>query len=160
MSSHPGSTIKDAVKLAEYIRDTGYIPEQVQDYYPTPSTLSTVMYYTGIDPRTGEKVYVARNPHEKALQRALIQYSNPDHYDLVKEALTIAGRQDLIGFGPKCLIRPRKLAKEKELSAKKNSVRKKTNGTNYSADKKSVSGFGKKTSKKTNPGKGKTVKKR
>jgi len=135
MSSHPGSTIKDAVKLAEYIRDTGYIPEQVQDYYPTPSTLSTVMYYTGIDPRTGEKVYVARNPHEKALQRALIQYSNPDHYDLVKEALTIAGRQDLIGFGPKCLIRPRKLAKEKNPS-------------------------GKKTSKKTNPGKGKTVKKR
>lgn len=113
MSSHPGSTLKDAVALAEYIRDTGYIPEQVQDYYPTPSTLSTVMYYTEVDPRNGKKVYVAKNPHEKALQRALIQYSVPENYDLVKEALQKAGRQDLIGFGEKCLIRPRKLAKEK-----------------------------------------------
>ena len=114
MSSHPGSTLKDAVALAEYIRDTGYIPEQVQDYYPTPSTMSTVMYYTEIDPRDGKPVYVAKNPHEKALQRALIQYSNPENYDLVKEALQICGRQDLIGFGEKCLIRPRKLAKEKK----------------------------------------------
>ncbi len=114
MSSHPGSTLKDAVALAEYIRDTGYIPEQVQDYYPTPSTMSTVMYYTEIDPRDGKSVYVAKNPHEKALQRALIQYSNPENYDLVKEALQICGRQDLIGFGEKCLIRPRKLAKEKK----------------------------------------------
>ncbi len=113
MSSHPGSTMKDAVKLAEYIRDTGYMPEQVQDFYPTPSTMSTVMYYTGIDPRTNEPVYVVKNPHEKAMQRALIQYSNPDNYDLVKEALIIAKRQDLIGFDAKCLIRPRKLAKEK-----------------------------------------------
>ena len=113
MSSHPGSTLKDAVALAEYIRDTGYIPEQVQDYYPTPSTLSTVMYYTETDPRSGKKVYVAKNPHEKALQRALIQYSVPENYELVKEALQKAGRQDLIGFGEKCLIRPRKLAKEK-----------------------------------------------
>ena len=113
MSSHPGSTLEDAVALAEYIRDTGYIPEQVQDYYPTPSTLSTVMYYTETDPRNGKKVYVAKNPHEKALQRALIQYSVPENYELVKEALQKAGRQDLIGFGEKCLIRPRKLAKEK-----------------------------------------------
>ncbi len=113
MSSHPGSTLKDAVALAEYIRDTGYIPEQVQDYYPTPSTMSTVMYYTEIDPRDGKHIYVAKNPHEKALQRALIQYSVPENYDLVKEALQKAGRQDLIGFGEKCLIRPRKLSKEK-----------------------------------------------
>lgn len=114
MSSHPGSTLKDAVALAEYIRDTGYIPEQVQDFYPTPSTLSTVMYYTEIDPRDGKKVYVAKNPHEKALQRALIQYSVPENYELVKEALLKAGRGDLIGFGPKCLIKPRQLSKEKK----------------------------------------------
>lgn len=113
MSSHPGSTLKDAVALAEYIRETRYMPEQVQDYYPTPSTLSTVMYYTEVDPRDGKSVYVAKNPHEKALQRALIQYSNPENYDLVKEALQKCGRQDLIGFGEKCLIRPRKLSKEK-----------------------------------------------
>ena len=118
MSSHPGSTLKDAVALAEYIRDTGYIPEQVQDYYPTPSTMSTVMYYTEIDPRDGKPVYVAKNPHEKALQRALIQYSNPENYDLVKEALEKCGRKDLIGFGEKCLIRPRKLAKEKSATQK------------------------------------------
>lgn len=117
MSSHPGSTLKDAVALAEYIRDTGYIPEQVQDFYPTPSTLSTVMYYTEIDPRDGKKVYVAKNPHEKALQRALIQYSNPENYELVKEALQKCGRMDLIGFGEKCLIRPRKLSKEKNISS-------------------------------------------
>ena len=120
MSSHPGSTLKDAVALAEYIRDTGYIPEQVQDYYPTPSTMSTVMYYTETDPRDGKPVYVAKNPHEKALQRALIQYSNPENYDLVKEALEKCGRRDLIGFSEKCLIRPRKLAKEKTVSQKQN----------------------------------------
>lgn len=107
MSSHPGSTLKEAVALAEYLRDVGYMPEQVQDFYPTPSTVSTVMYYTGIDPRNGKDVYVCRNPHEKAMQRALIQYRNPGNYELVKEALIKAGRQDLIGFGPKCLIRPR-----------------------------------------------------
>ena len=87
MSSHPGSTLKEAVKLAEYCRDLGYMPEQVQDFYPTPSTLSTCMYYTGLDPRTMEPVYVPRNPHEKAMQRALIQYRNPKLYDLVAEAL-------------------------------------------------------------------------
>lgn len=109
MSSHPGSTLKEAVELAEYIRDIGYMPEQVQDFYPTPSTISTCMYYTGVDPRTMEKVYVAKNPHEKALQRALIQYRDPKNYELVVEALKIAGRKDLIGFDKKCLVPPRKL---------------------------------------------------
>ena len=107
MSSHPGSTMKEAIKLAEYIRDLGYMPEQVQDYYPTPSTLSTVMYYTGYDPRNMQKVYVERNPHRKAMQRALIQYKNPENYQLVKEALLENHREDLIGFSEKCLIPPR-----------------------------------------------------
>ena len=84
------------------------MPEQVQDFYPTPSTLSTVMYYTGIDPRNGEKVYVCRNPHEKSMQRALIQYRNPKNYELVYEALVKAGREDLIGFDRKCLIKPKR----------------------------------------------------
>lgn len=110
MSSHPGSTMKEAVELAEYLRDIGYMPEQVQDFYPTPSTISTVMYYTGIDPRDMKPVYVCKNPHEKAMQRALIQYRNPNNYDLVMEALKLAGREDLIGFDKKCLIRPRKTA--------------------------------------------------
>ena len=110
MSSHPGSTLKEAVELAEYLRDLGYMPEQVQDFYPTPSTISTTMYYTGLDPRTMKPVYVPKNPHEKAMQRALIQYRNPANYDLVYEALMKAGRQDLIGFDKKCLIRPRKMA--------------------------------------------------
>ncbi len=105
MSSHPGSTMKEAVELAEYIREMGYNPEQVQDFYPTPSTLSSVMYYTGLDPRTMEKVYVPTDPHEKAMQRALIQYRNPKNYYLVREALLKAKREDLIGSGPKCLIR-------------------------------------------------------
>ena len=109
MSSHPGSTLKEAVELAEYCRDLGYMPEQVQDFYPTPSTLSTCMYYTGVDPRTVQKVYVPKSPHEKAMQRALIQYRNPELYDLVIEALHKAGRSDLIGFGPKCLVRPRQM---------------------------------------------------
>ena len=106
MSSHPGSTLKEAIELAEYCRDLGYMPEQVQDFYPTPSTISTCMYYTGLDPRTMEPVYVPKNPHEKAMQRALIQYRDPKNYDLVKEALIKGHREDLIGFGPKCLIRP------------------------------------------------------
>lgn len=108
MSSHPGSTLKEAVELAEYLRDHNLSPEQVQDFYPTPSTISTCMYYTGLDPRTMEPVYVATNPHEKAMQRALIQYKNPKNYELVREALIKAGREDLIGFDKKCLIRPRK----------------------------------------------------
>lgn len=107
MSSHPGSTLKEAIELAEYLRDLGYMPEQVQDFYPTPSTLSTVMYYTGIDPRNGQPVYVCRNPHEKAMQRALIQYRNPANYDLVLEALKKAGRMDLVGYDAKCLLRPK-----------------------------------------------------
>ena len=113
MSSHPGSSLKEAVELAEYLRDLGYMPEQVQDFYPTPSTISTCMYYTGVDPRTMESVYVPINPHEKAMQRALIQYRNPQLYDLVEEALKKAHREDLIGFDKHCLIRPRKLAAEK-----------------------------------------------
>lgn len=106
MSSHPGCTVKDAVKLAEYVRDLGFTPEQVQDFYPTPSTLSTCMYYTGIHPLTGEKVYVPKDPHEKAIQRALMQYKNPANRVLVLEGLKLAGRMDLVGFGPKCLVRP------------------------------------------------------
>ena len=107
MSSHPGSTLREAVALAEYLRNTGHQPEQVQDFYPTPSTLTTVMYYTGLDPRTMERVYVPTDPHEKAMQRALIQYRNPKNYNLVHEALVRAGRQDLIGYARPCLIRPR-----------------------------------------------------
>ncbi len=107
MSSHPGSSLREAVELAEYVRDLGYMPEQVQDFYPTPSTISTVMYYTGLDPRTMQPVYVPTDPHEKAMQRALIQYRDPRNYPLVHEALIKAGREDLIGYGPKCLIRPR-----------------------------------------------------
>ena len=99
--------MKDAVALAEYLRDQGYNPEQVQDFYPTPSTLSTCMYYTGYDPRTMKKVYVPRSPREKAMQRALIQYRNPKNYELVAEALKLAGRTDLIGYDKKCLIRPK-----------------------------------------------------
>ncbi len=106
MSSHPGCGLQEAVELAEYLRDIGYMPEQVQDFYPTPSTVSTVMYYTGMDPRNMEPVYVCRNPHEKAMQRALIQYRNPKNYELVREALIKAGREDLIGYDKKCLIRP------------------------------------------------------
>lgn len=108
MSSHPGSDLDAAIELAEYLRDTNSRPEQVQDFYPTPGTLSTCMYYTGLDPRTMKKVYVPRSPHEKAMQRALIQYRAPQNYELVAEALKKAGRMDLIGFGPKCLIRPKK----------------------------------------------------
>lgn len=108
MSSHPGSTLKDAVLLAEHLRELGYMPEQVQDFYPTPSTISTCMYYTGVDPRDMTPVYVPKNPHEKAMQRALIQYRNPDNYELVLEALKKADRVDLVGYDKKCLIRPRR----------------------------------------------------
>lgn len=108
MSSHPGSTLKEAIELAEFCRDLGYMPEQVQDFYPTPSTMSTAMYYTGVDPRTMRPVYVPKSAHEKAMQRALIQYRDPKNYDLVLEALRRAGRMDLVGYGPECLIRPRK----------------------------------------------------
>ena len=126
MSSHPGSTMKEAIALAEYLRDLGYMPEQVQDFYPTPSTLSTCMYYTGLDPRTMEPVYVPKDPHEKAMQRALIQYRNPKNYELVREALEKAHRTDLIGFDKKCLIRPRRgeqVKKEEVKPSKKKTIR-------------------------------------
>lgn len=119
MSSHPGSTLEEAVKLAEYVRDLGYMPEQVQDFYPTPATISTCMYYTGLDPRTMKKIYVPKSPREKAMQRALIQYRKPENYELVKEALERAGRRELIGFGKECLIPPRKTAAHKKQKKKK-----------------------------------------
>lgn len=108
MSSHPGCTMKEAVKLAEYVRDLGFTPEQVQDFYPTPSTLSTCMYYTGIHPLTKEPVYIPKDPHEKEIQRALMQYKNPANRKLVLEGLMRADRMDLVGYGPKCLLRPEK----------------------------------------------------
>ncbi len=106
MSSHPGSTLNEAIELALYLKEIGYTPQQVQDFYPTPGSLSTCMYYTGLDPRTMKKVYVPTNPHEKAMQRALMQYRLPNNYKLVYEALKKAGREDLIGFDKHCLIRP------------------------------------------------------
>lgn len=127
MSSHPGSTLKEAVELAEYCRDLGYMPEQVQDFYPTPSTMSTCMYYTGLDPRTMEKVYVPKNPHEKAMQRALIQYRDPKNRELVQEALEKCGRRDLIGYGPKCLLRPEG-GRPEERSGQKTDFRKNSSG--------------------------------
>ena len=108
MSSHPGCTLEDAVQLAEFLHSTGHKPEQVQDFYPTPGTLSTCMYYTGIDPRDMSPVYVARDPKEKAMQRALLQWSRPEKRALVVEALEETGRTDLIGYGKECLLRPRK----------------------------------------------------
>lgn len=130
MSSHPGSTLKEAIELAEYLRDLGYMPEQVQDFYPTPSTISTCMYYTGLDPRDMKPVYVPVNPHEKAMQRALIQYRNPKNYDLVLEALEKAGRMDLVGYDKKCLIRPKKgypgQGKGKEVGGREKPKKKKT----------------------------------
>ncbi|MCR5792246.1 MAG: YgiQ family radical SAM protein [Lachnospiraceae bacterium] len=146
MSSHPGSTLKEAVELAEYVRDMGYMPEQVQDFYPTPGTISTCMYYTGLNPKTMEPVYVPRSFKEKAMQRALIQYRNPDNYDLVLEALKAAHRMDLVGFGPNCLIRPRKMSQDKSFTAHKSqkqnrngrkpSVQKNTNNNAKSRPKK------------------------
>ncbi|MCI8292818.1 MAG: YgiQ family radical SAM protein [Hespellia sp.] len=134
MSSHPGSSMKEAVELALFCKKLGYMPEQVQDFYPTPSTISTCMYYTGVDPRTMKPVYVPDNPHEKALQRALIQYRKPENYALVKEALYRAGRTDLIGFDADCLIRPRQIRGEhktqrvrKEKAMQGNAVKKNTN---------------------------------
>jgi uncharacterized radical SAM protein YgiQ len=106
MSSHPGSTVKDAIELALCLKENGYAPEQVQDYYPTPGTASTVMYYTGIHPLTMKPVYVATDYHEKQLQRALLQYNRPQNAELVREALRREGREDLIGYGKECLVRP------------------------------------------------------
>ncbi|MBR0429743.1 MAG: YgiQ family radical SAM protein [Lachnospiraceae bacterium] len=124
MSSHPGSRLEDAIALAEYLRDHHIHPDQVQDFYPTPGTVSTTMYYTGIHPLTGEKVFVETNPHEKALQRALIQYKKPENYDLVKEALLKAHREDLIGFDKQCLIPPRKMKENFSHPNKKKNTKK------------------------------------
>lgn len=143
MSSHPGSTLKEAVELAEYIRDLGYMPQQVQDFYPTPSTMSTCMYYTGVNPATLEPVYVTHNPHEKAMQRALIQYRNPDNYDLVKEALLKAHREDLIGFDEKCLIPPRKLHSKNSNDRKKIKTGKTANTKKYTGNKSKSGDFDK-----------------
>jgi hypothetical protein len=127
MSSHPGSTLNSAIELAEYLRDTHYQPEQVQDFYPTPGTLSTTMFYTGIDPLTKKEVYVPKSKTEKAMQRALLQYRAPRNYDLVHNALVEAGREDLIGYGPRCLIKP----KEDRYFSNKNS---KSNNKNNKKD--------------------------
>ena len=158
MSSHPGSHLSDAIEMAEHLRDLGYMPEQVQDFYPTPSTISTCMYYTGLDPRTMEPVYIPSNPHEKAMQRALIQYRDPKLYDLVEEALIKGGRRDLIGYGKECLIRPRehdRVGKQTSGGKQTGSAKREDSGrrSGYSADRsrgEKAAGFsGKSTKKKT-----------
>ncbi len=143
MSSHPGCTMKDAVELAEYLRELGYMPEQVQDFYPTPSTISTCMYYTGLDPRTMEPVYVPKNPHEKAMQRALIQYRDPKNRALVEEALHLAHREDLIGYGPRCLLRPEKKTEKdrenkRDRQSEKRTDRKKETGQKRNGARKTI----------------------
>ncbi|HBE9437624.1 radical SAM protein [Clostridioides difficile] len=127
MSSHPGSTLNSAIELAEYLRDTHYQPEQVQDFYPTPGTLSTTMFYTGVDPLTMKPVYVPKSKRDKAMQRALLQYRAPRNYDLVYSALVEAGREDLIGFGHRCLIKPKS---EKPYFNRNNSKKNVSKGTN------------------------------
>ena len=136
MSSHPGSTLKDAITLALYLKEHHINPQQVQDFYPTPGTISTCMFYTEIDPFTGKSVYVPKTPREKAMQRALLQFRNPDNYDLVYEALTKAGRRDLIGFGPSCLIRPRKEKPHHQKQAAKKEIPKKRTPHNQRKKKK------------------------
>ncbi len=128
MSSHPGSTLKDAIALAEWINKTGRQPEQVQDFYPTPGTLSTCMYYTGLDPRTMKPVYVPKTPHEKELQRALLQWKRPEKRRLVMEALHREGREDLIGYGPSCLLRPIRPGKPVEAKVGRRIEEKRTEG--------------------------------
>ena len=142
MSSHPGSTLSDAICLAEYLRDINYTPEQVQDFYPTPGTMSTCMFYTGLDPRTMEEVYVPKSYEEKKMQRALLQYKRPENYEIVKKALYKAGREDLIGFDKNCLIKPR--------------VIKSANKTNENKKQKGVNKNGKNTGRKTDFRKNKT----
>jgi radical SAM superfamily enzyme YgiQ (UPF0313 family) len=104
ISAHPGSGLPEAIELAVSLRDSGFVPDQVQDFYPTPGTLATAMYWTGLDPLTGDAVYVARGAHERAMQRALLQFRKPENRELVREALVAAGRRDLIGQGPLCLV--------------------------------------------------------
>lgn len=148
ISSHPGSKMSDAIALAEAIRDMGYMPEQVQDFYPTPSTISTVMYYTGLDPRNMQKVFITDDPHEKAMQRALLQYKKPENYDLVKEALIKEKREDLIGFDKGCLIPPRKIAGKKTIG--KNNTNMKSSGNRIKEKKVSKSsGYKKKEQRRT-----------
>ena len=151
MSSHPGSDLNCAIELAEYLRDIGHMPEQVQDFYPTPGTLSTCMYYTELDPRTMEKVYVPKTPHEKAMQRALIQYRLPKNYDLVLEALRKAGRMDLVGFDKHCLIRPRQLRSEVNSTFKTDFKKKNSLNSNKPNDNKSKIGFKGKSKPKSKP---------
>lgn len=140
MSSHPGCKLEDAIMLAEYLRDINYQPEQVQDFYPTPGTLSTTMFYTGLDPLTMEEVYIPRSKEEKAMQRALLQFKNPKNYNIVYDALVKAGREDLIGNGPKCLIRDKNsFGKGNNHSSHKSGGRKSRNensGRRESEDKK------------------------
>ena len=142
ISSHPGSDMKDAIALAESVRDMGYMPEQVQDFYPTPSTISTVMYYTGVDPRTMKPVVITSDPHEKAMQRALIQYRKPENYNLVKEALLRENRQDLIGYGRQFLIPPRRPREDSEGEKKGYQGKSKDNGHGKSDRKYSSSKHG------------------
>lgn len=122
MSSHPGSDLHAAIEMAEYLRDIRYSPEQVQDFYPTPGTLSTCMYYTGLDPRNMKPVYVPKDRMEKSMQRALLQYRNPKNYNLVRDALLLAGREDLIGYGPKALIKPKEGEKDRPYNKRKANV--------------------------------------
>ena len=119
ISSHPGCTLQDAVRLAEYLKSINYMPEQVQDFYPTPSTKSTCMYYTGLNPDTMEEVFVPRSKEDKKMQRALLQYRKKENYDIVHKALELAGRKDLIGFGANCLIKP---TKEEAITNSKNKL--------------------------------------
>lgn len=147
MSSHPGSTLKEAVALAEYLRDLGYMPEQVQDFYPTPGTISTCMYYTELDPCTMKPVYVPKSPHDKAMQRAFIQYRNPKNYELVLEGLKKVGRMDLVGFDKHCLIPPRKRREEpykKEQNNFTKNVKGKNGGKQQGKKKKSIRNIHKK----------------
>lgn len=155
MSSHPGSTLDDAIALAEYLRDHHLSPEQVQDFYPTPSTISTTMYYTEIDPRDMKPVYVCKNPHEKAMQRALIQYKRPENYDLVKEALIKAGREDLIGFDENCLIPPRKIKGKdfKKSDSNKQATNGKTNNSKKNTKNSNPSNKNNKSARVNNSGK-------
>ena len=142
MSSHPGSDLDAAVELAEYLKRTGQRPEQVQDFYPTPGTLSTCMYYTGFDPRTGERVYVPKSASEKAMQRALMQYFMPQYRDLARKALEKAGREDLIGFGKHALVPPRMEKTETGAQEKRGDKRTRTQGKNGKAGKNRRSGAG------------------
>ena len=156
MSSHPGSTLKEAIKLAEYLRDIKYQPEQVQDFYPTPGTLSTTIFYTGLDPITMKPVYVPKTKEEKAMQRALLQFSNPKNYNIVYDALMKAGREDLIGNGPKCLIK----SKEQRYKEAHGLVRSKAKGNtgkskSFNSNSKSSSSRNKKSNDKNNSRRGK-----